>query len=175
MARKTDKLRHPLSAALARPSAVALLRVLCRADQSLNLRQLARAAGLNHQSCADILRELERLGMALREAEGRYVYYSLDPENALVSELIIPLFEREKTLVDEIQGSIRSRFADNCLKIVIDGAAAGIGSVSLITRKEGADHVRRAAQELAAGFEERYGLEIEFRVFTLDDAPLELL
>ena len=50
-----------------------------------------------------------------------------------------------------------------------------MGSVSLITRKEGADQVRLAAQELAAGFEERYGLEIEFRVFTLEDAPLELL
>lgn len=52
---------------------------------------------------------------------------------------------------------------------------AGVGTVELITTDENPSRVRKMAEEESAGLEERYGFEIEFRVHTSADAPVELL
>ncbi|MBI3552577.1 MAG: hypothetical protein HY077_08655 [Elusimicrobia bacterium] len=182
MARKTDNFRrtvtgglHPLSAALPTPAALSILRVLANINARLSLRQVGRIAGVSHETCAHVLAELARSRLVEIHRIGKSSTASLNDGNAIISELILPLLDRERQMVDEIGRDIDRQFAPLCLKVVMRGVMTGVGSVDLIVAEENLARVRRLAEETAAGLEERYGFDIEFRVHTFADAPLELV
>lgn len=106
---------------------------------------------------------------------GKSSIVRLNEGNAIVSELILPLLQRERELVSEIEGSIQRQFGPLSQKLVMRGVATGAGEVELIAEPDKLDRLKALADEMTAGLEERYGFDVEFRVFSYDNAPLELI
>src|SRR5205807_2300421 len=98
----------------------------------------------------------------------------LNDHHAIISELMLPLLDREQQMVGEIGRDIQRQF-DSCRKIVLKNVMTGAGTVDLITTGENLARVRAQAEEMAAGLEERYGFDVDFRVYTFADVPLEVI
>jgi hypothetical protein len=84
------------------------------------------------------------------------------------------MLDGEKHMVDDVGRNIDQRFGSYCLKMKMKDVMTGRGRVLLVVPEERRDEAKNAAEELAARLEERYGFEIEFRVYTWADAPPEL-
>ncbi len=106
---------------------------------------------------------------------GRSATVKLNDDHAILSELVLPLLDRERHLVNEIGRDINREFEPLCRKIVLKDVMTGVGTVDLITTDENLEQVRKMADMTAAGLEERYGFEIEFRVYTFANAPIEII
>lgn len=139
----------------------------------MNSRQLARAAGISHQTCAVVIKNLERFRLVNLASMGNCSVATLNESNAIVSELLLPLFDKERAMVSDVEGTIRRRLGNSCQRIFMRQAASGVGEVDLITAE--VDQMKAVAAELSAGFEERYGFDIRFNVYSYRDAPLSLV
>jgi DNA-binding phage protein len=182
MARKVDNIRraitgglHPLSVAIPTPAALSVLRVLSNIHARLSLRQVARDAGINHQTFVEVLAAMAKYRIVEIMRVGKSSTALLNESNAIVSELILPLLDKERLMVDDIGRDINRQFGALCRKIVFKDVATGVGTVDLVAADENLPIVRRLAEEMAAGLEERYGFDIDFRVHTLAGAPQEIV
>ena len=117
-------LARPLDAVLSAPSRLAVLRALVRARTPLSGRALARAAGINHQGAAVALAALAKLGLVERRPAGRSDQWRLDRRRWIMSELILPLFEREAEHADAVAAAIRKALRGKAAAVLIGGAAA---------------------------------------------------
>lgn len=165
----------PLAVAFPTPSAIAVLRALCWARGDMSQRSLARVAGISHQSCADILDCLERAKLVERIRVGKSRAVRMNENHAIISDLVLPLLNKERELIDGIEGSIRREFGALCHKIILKGVMRGNGQVEMIVSPESRAQVESLARKAAAGIGERYGLDMDFRVYTYADAPEEVV
>ena len=117
-------LSRPLDAVLTAPSRLAVLRALFRAKSPLSGRALARLAGINHQGAAVALAGLARLGLVERRPAGRSDQWRLDRRGWLMSELLLPLLEREAEHAGAVVDAIRKGLRGKAAAAFVAGAAA---------------------------------------------------
>jgi DNA-binding transcriptional ArsR family regulator len=170
-------LARPLDAVLSAPSRLAVLRALVRARQPLSGRALARLAGINHQGAAAALLELAKLGLVERRPEGRRAQWRIIRTNWIVSELLMPLYEREAGLPGTVAGSIRTALRGKCAAVLIGGEAAKGHlepgrPMELVLVEGGAGRrlLSEAVHGLAALMKKRWSLELEVRVLSRNQA-----
>lgn len=99
----------------------------------------------------------------------------MNESHAIISDLVLPLLNKERELIDGVEGAIRREFENICQKLVLNGVMTGGGKVSMIVNPENRAQVEALARETAAGISERYGLEVDFRVYTYADAPEDVV
>lgn len=81
---------------------VKTLRYLATQTCEQSGRAIARGASVNHWQCNKILKELHQEGiLTMREFSNTYLY-SLKRNTYIVKELIMPLFSREKSLIENL-------------------------------------------------------------------------
>lgn len=166
-------LARPLDAVLSAPSRLAVLRALFRARSPLSGRALARLAGINHQGAATALAGLERLGLVARRPAGRSDQWRLDRSRWIMSELLLPLFEREAALADAVAGAVKKALRGKAAAVCIGGAAAK-GRLEpgqpfeliVVELPAGRRALSDAARELASLFSERWSLTLTVRVLS---------
>ena len=170
-------LARPLDAALSNPSRLAVLRALARSKAPLTGRAAAREAGINHQGAAVALAALEALGLVERRAEGRAGLWRLDRRRWLVSELLLPLLEREAEHARGVAGAVKKGLRGKAAAVLLGGAAAKgrqePGKPLELVAVEGPAGRRplgEALRALAAGLREDWGLELETRVLSRREA-----
>ena len=95
--------------------------------------------------------------------------------SAIISDLVLPLLNKERELIDGVEGTIRREFGGLCQKLILNGVMTGEGRVSMIVNPENRARVKSLARETAAGISERYGLEVDFQVYTYADAPEDVV
>ncbi|MDE2141971.1 MAG: hypothetical protein KGJ84_06125 [Elusimicrobia bacterium] len=118
-------LARPLDAALSSGSRLAVLRALRAAgDVGRSGREIARAAGINHQSAAQALHALAALGLLQRRAWGRKVLWRLDDRRWLVSEVLGPMLAREGEHAEKVAAEIKARLRGKCRAALLTGEAA---------------------------------------------------
>ncbi len=117
-------LARPLDAVLSAPSRLAVLRAMVRAKSPLSGRALARIAGINHQGAAVALAALAKLGLVERRPAGRSDQWRLDRNRWLMSELLLPLFEREAEHADAVADAIKKALRGKAFAVLLGGAAA---------------------------------------------------
>lgn len=117
-------LARPLDEALAHASRLSTLRVLYGAPEGLSGRQIAVRAGINHQSAANALAALERIGLVEKRAYDRSTLWRLDRRKYLFTEALQGLFEGEKHHAEEAAGRVRARLHGVAEYAFIVGAAA---------------------------------------------------
>ena len=131
-------------------------------------RAAARAAGINHQVGALAIRRLEASGVVERRGGGRVQLVRLRPENALVNDLLRPLFRGERTLWIRLRNELSKGWGKDVLSVVLFGSAArgdaGPDSdVDLLVVAKRSAFVRTAADERREFILRRY----DFRLSTL--------
>jgi DNA-binding transcriptional ArsR family regulator len=164
-------LARPLDAVLSAPSRLAVLRALFRARSPLSGRALARIAGINHQGACVALAGLARLGLVERRPVGRSDQWRLDRRRWLMSELLLPLLEREGEHADAVADAIRKALRGKAAAVLIGGAAAK-GRLEperplelvVVEGATGRRLLSEAVLGLSALLKERWSLSLDVRV-----------
>src|SRR5687767_6795444 len=99
-----------LDAVFAAPSHLAILRALQDNKEGLSGRGVARAAGINHQSCAKGIQNLERMGLLQRLGAGQSQLVRLQRKNHIVCAFILPLLRQEAALLKTLSNDIVRMF-----------------------------------------------------------------
>jgi DNA-binding transcriptional ArsR family regulator len=170
-------LARPLDAVFSAPSRLAVLRALFRVKAPMSGRAIARVAGINHQGASVALAALAKLGLVERRPAGRSDQWRLDRRRWLMTELLLPLFEREAEHADAVAGAIKKALRGKAEAVLLGGAAAKgrleSGRPVELVIAEGAGGRRElsdALRGLAALVKERWTLELEVRVLARREA-----
>ncbi len=124
MKRQNGILRTPLNRIFYAPSHIAVLRALIDSLEGMSGREVARQAGINHQSCTQAISRLEEIGILQRLGTGKIHLIRLNRENFLVKELLLPLLKKERMFFSKIKAEIKSQFSNNAISVIIFGSAA---------------------------------------------------
>ena len=89
---------HILEDLLAGTGRIGVLRVLFGSTRPLTGRQIASLAGMSHAGAMRVLDRLVAMGVVLRTPVGRAFLHELDRDNAVVSTIVVPLFDAEGSL-----------------------------------------------------------------------------
>ena len=170
-------LSRPLDAVLSAPSRLAVLRALFRAKSPLSGRALARLAGINHQGAAVALGALAKLGLVERRPAGRSDQWRLDRRRWLMSELLLPLLEREAEHADAVAGALKKALRGKAAAVLLGGAAAK-GRLEpgwpielvVVESAAGRRALSEALRSLTALLKERWALELSVRVLPRREA-----
>lgn len=170
-------LSRPLDAVLTAPSRLAVLRALFRAKSPLSGRALARLAGINHQGAAVALAGLARLGLVERRPAGRSDQWRLDRKGWLMSELLLPLLEREAEHAGAVVDAIRKGLRGKAAAVFVGGEAAkgrlfpgGAVELVVVEGALGRRPLSEALRDLGARLREQWSLPLEARVLARRDA-----
>lgn len=124
MKRQNGILRTPLNRIFYAPSHIAILRALIDSLEGMSGREVARQAGINHQSCTQAISRLEEIGILQRLGTGKTQLIRLNRENFLVKELLLPLLKKERMFLSRIKAEVKSQFSNNAISVIIFGSAA---------------------------------------------------
>lgn len=151
------RLARPLDAVLSAPSRLSVLRALFRARAPLSGRAVARHAGINHQGAAVALAGLAKLGLVERRPAGRSDQWRLDRRKWLMTELLLPLLEREAAHADAVANEIKKALRGRAEAVLI--AAKEPLQLIVVEGRRSSEAIRG----LKALLEGRWALDVEIR------------
>ncbi|MBI5525481.1 MAG: nucleotidyltransferase domain-containing protein [Deltaproteobacteria bacterium] len=170
------RLTRPLDHVFDQATKLKVLRVMSATMAEMPVRKIAASAGVSHVQAGAALSALGREGVVSRRAAGRALLYRLEPENALVARMLVPLFEEERHL--------RNRLGDELAR-GLEGVARGVyiyGSVGAETEGPGSDldllvipaarggrGIEDRLQRLASDVRKDYGFELAPLVLSLPE------
>ena len=126
------RVHNPLDKILNNEMKVKILRFLCKTEAEWSGRQIAQEIKVSPAACHKALRELNNEGALLLRSIGKSNLYSLNKENLIVSDLLKPLYERERKIPDEIYKDIVKNISSLVIKDIVSIAVFG----SVKKRKE---------------------------------------
>lgn len=153
-------LARPLDAVLTAPSRLAVLRALFRARAPLSGRAIARLAGINHQGASIALAALAGLGLVARRPAGRSDQWRLDRRRWVMTELLLPLLEREASHADAVVAEIKKALRGKAAAVLVPAK----GPLEVIIVEGRRPH--EAVRALTALLRERWSLELGVRSVT---------
>ncbi len=89
-----------------------VLRFLIRTEAELSGREIGRAVDISHVIASRSLQDLSQHGLVKMRKVGRSILYSLNKENTLLADLLLPLFLKEKRLLKSVTKTILSPISD---------------------------------------------------------------
>ncbi len=171
---RTQAFRRPLDQVFAAPSHLAVCRALLDTAEGMSGRQVAREAGINHQTCAVALGRLEELGVVRRQGSGHSQLFQLNRDNLLVQDLLIPLLKKEREVFPRIVRSVGEVVAGRCLRALVFGSVArgeerrdsDLDLLLVADGSRGQAAARRAAEVARAALAGEWGLRVNAIVLT---------
>ncbi len=124
MSKRLPTIRRPLDTVLSAPSHISILRVLKDVKEGLSGREIARRAGLNHQTVALSLGRLETRRVVHRLGSGRNQLFRLNRDSNLVRKVLLPLLAAEQKQYMLLQKDLAGVVAGHCLSAAIFGSVA---------------------------------------------------
>ena len=118
------KFTKPLDDIFQTPSSVKVLRVLAQSELDLAGRQIADMAGLNPQTCQNTLDRLDDLHILAVRRVGRAYLYRLKDKNAIVRQMIRPLFTTETNLLSSELTKVANMFSGMAIAVILFGSVA---------------------------------------------------
>jgi len=118
------RFHEPFNEIFGRPSKVALLRYLVLYWRETTGRDLARSVGLDHKTCLDALRDLVRNDIIRQRGIGRAWAFSLNHGFPIVKDVLEPLFEWERDILDRLARDLRKALGRDALAIFLYGSTA---------------------------------------------------
>jgi predicted nucleotidyltransferase len=166
--------RQPLDLVFAAPSHLAVCRALRDTAEGMSGRQVARQAGINHQTCAVALGRLEELGVVRRQGSGQSQLFQLSRENLLVRDLLIPLLRKEREVFPRVVRRVGELAAGRCVRALVFGSVArgeerresDLDLLLIADGPRGQSSTRQAANELRAVMAKEWGLRVNAIVLT---------
>ena len=166
--------RQPLDPVFAAPSHLAVCRALLDTAEGMSGRQVARQAGINHQTCAVALGRLEELGVVRRQGSGQSQLFQLSRENLLVRDLLIPLLRKEREVFPRVVRRVGELAAGRYVRALVFGSVArgeerresDLDILLIADGPRGQASTRQAANELRAVMAKEWGLRVNAIVLT---------
>ena len=118
------KFRKPLDDIFQTPSSIKVLRVLAKGELDFTGRQIADMAGLNPQTCQNTLDRLNDLRLLAVRRVGRAYLYRLKSNNAIVNQMLAPLFNTEKNLLANELTKVANRLEGTAIAVILFGSVA---------------------------------------------------
>ncbi|MBI5452013.1 nucleotidyltransferase domain-containing protein [Candidatus Gottesmanbacteria bacterium] len=119
------RLHDPLDNILNNEVKVKILRFLCKTEAEWSGRQIAQEIKVSPAACHKALRELNNERTLLLRSVGKSYLYRLNEENLIVSDLLKPLYERERRIPDEVYEAIVRNVSSLVIKDIISIAVFG--------------------------------------------------
>jgi predicted nucleotidyltransferase len=105
-------------------SHVAILRELRSSKNGFSGREIAKNAGISPPSCLAALSKLEKLKIVNRQIGGNVHIYTLNFDNYLVKEGILPLLEIEQSLPGKIVILLKKALLKKSVSVILFGSVA---------------------------------------------------
>ncbi len=121
------RFHHVLDEVLGTATKVSLLRVLMNRGGGHTGRELSRMVGRDGRNCSLALEDLGRQGIVASRRVGRARTHAINRDHLLVAQLLAPLFDQERELLQAAGREIRQRLARLGIRPV---AIAVFGSVA---------------------------------------------
>jgi len=117
-------IHHILDEVFATWSHVAVLRVLQDSARGLSGREIARLSKMNHRSCLKALTTLENVSIVIRQRGGRDHFFTLNRDNQLVTQGILPLLIEEREFFNKLKQEIKRALGKKCESIIVFGSVS---------------------------------------------------
>lgn len=163
-------------------SRIAVLRVLRETKTLLSVSEISRRAGITRPAADDALKDFERLEVVscLRTAGAKL--YSLREDNYYTRELIIPLFNAESDVREEIIKDLRDSYGDFTVSTVLFGSYArgdyssesDVDVVLIASDNERKEQLEDLSADYALFFFQKFGSSCLPLIYTEDEVS-ELL
>lgn len=118
------KYANSLDDLLGQKSKVKILRCLSNSCVEMSGRQIASDVKMSPWACHQALQELTEQGVLLMRNVGRTYLFRLNERNYLVRELLLPLFQKEKGLLETAIQEIIEGISDAIVSIVLYGSVS---------------------------------------------------
>jgi len=116
------KFTNPLDQALGQKSKVKALRYLVNYKKEISIRELAREIKMVPANLSVILKELQNEGILTSKRFGRSLVFSLNQDHYLTSDVIIPLFRKEKDIKNKLKQIILKSINFSYESIILFGS-----------------------------------------------------
>lgn len=103
---------------------VRILRLFYRTRGMFSGREISRLVGFSPTHTISNLRELEALGLILRQRAGNTDLYQLNEKSAAINGVLTPIFTWENELIDELAKMYEDKLGDKLVSIKLFGSAA---------------------------------------------------
>jgi len=110
------KITKPLDKILNTETKTKILRFLCRTGAEWNGSQIAKEMGITPAASHSALNELVKEGIISMRNMGNSHVYTLNDDNYIVSDLLMPLFLKEDATLNKIIGIIKRDLASSKIK-----------------------------------------------------------
>lgn len=164
---------HFLEHVLGNKTKVAILRYLSLTGLELNGRQIARAIDISPPTVNRALAELGKEGVLIQRNVGRAYLYRLNGDNWLAEELLIPLFQKERELLERALSEVLDDVPSILSAILYGSLARGeeepFSDVDLLIVTDNGVKARDVLEERAINFLERYGNVLSLYILDLDE------
>ena len=125
------KIHNPLDKILNSEIKTKLVRFMCRTDAEWSGRQIAKEIKVSPASCHKALRELNGQGVLLLRSIGKSFLYRMNKKNALVADILKPLYQAEDRIPQLLFGIIRKNLSPGAKRSIVSLVVFGS-----IARKE---------------------------------------
>ncbi len=170
----------PLNEIMGSRTNIKVLRVLAGSELDLTGRQVARKAGLNAMTCQNTLNRLRDTGILEVRQAGRAYLYQLKERDHLVSNMILPLFRKERAFLKDQLGTFSSRLRGVAASAyLIESSSSnepGRGICIIVSNETNSEFARKKAEEEIESLGIILGVTIitiaELKKLYLEDDPL---
>lgn len=166
---------HPLEYILGHKVKIAILRYLSLTGLELSGRQIARATTISPPTVNRALAELVQEGVLTQRNVGRTYLYRLNGDNRLATDLVIPLFQKEKELLKRVLCQVLEGVPSILSAILYGSLARGeeepFSDIDLLIVTENNDGigVQDVLEERAVDFLKQYGNVLSLHILSLDE------
>lgn len=118
------RLQDPLDDIFGSRIKVRILRLLFETRGMFSGREVSRLIRFSPTHTISNLRELETLGLVIRQRAGNTDLYQLDERNSAVGGVLTPVFRWEESLFEELAGMFVNKLGENLVSIRVFGSTA---------------------------------------------------
>lgn len=168
------KIHKILNEVFSSRSHIAVLRVLHFHKAGITGRETAGLAGISPKSALIALTRLEQLKLVNRVIGGRDHHFTLNRENYLVKNGIIPLLKSETDFLNRVLTLIIKEIRDLSISIVLFGSVARGEETSasdldifiITNNKKSGNEILKKIKELRAVIEKEFGIHLSPLIYT---------
>ena len=153
----------------------AVMRVLLDTTSGFSGNEIARLSGMHPRSALKALTNLEDLGIVKRQRGGRDHIFTLNRAHYLVSEAILPLYNKEQQFRNEIIKDLNKILRAKVVSAILFGSTARKDESSgsdfdiccIVNKKNEIEKIRNTLNESSQTLSEKYGIKISPLLLTV--------
>lgn len=174
------RIHDKLNEILSQGAKIKILRFLSAEKDEHTGRGIAKSISMSPSSTYNTLQEMKKEGLVSARKKGNAILYKLQEENYIVKKLLGPLFEKEKSLYDDMISLIKKRLlraGDNIISIAVFGsvvrkeetAQSDIDVLVIIKNKTEKSNIDKTIDELYTDMAKKFSASISPYVLTIKE------